>query len=361
MKNRSITDSFARQLGEQHLDRHPPRDALVLRQEHLPHPPLPQQPEHRVTADAAANRDHKEQSSTAHAGPRARRRGSTSARVLGHHGPMSGSRHISGSSILALALVVGACSSSPTVETPSGSGGTGSGGAVGSGGAGTGGAGSGGSIGAGGAADRRGGDRRRDRRRGRGDRRRDRRGRRRRRDFGRQRRVRDQRAQPVLDRGCRALRELRERSRHHPVDDDQERRRTAVVDDVHAARGTKALHVKSTAGSANFAYIKETPAFPATNNLLYGRMFVWFEDAHHDRRPLLAGRGGRHRHDRGDPLRRTVQGVRRRHRPRRAPATGPTRHGEDGPDPDLDLRRVRVRGPTQRVPRLVGRRRRGRC
>ena len=55
---------------------------------------------------------------------------------------------------------------------------------------------------------------------------------------------------------------------------------TVAVDEVHAARGTKALHVKTTAGGgSNFAYIKETKTFPATNNVLYGRMFVWFEDA----------------------------------------------------------------------------------
>jgi hypothetical protein len=55
---------------------------------------------------------------------------------------------------------------------------------------------------------------------------------------------------------------------------------TVTVDDVHAARGTKALHVKTVAGGgSNFAYIKETKTFPATNNVLYGRMFVWFEDA----------------------------------------------------------------------------------
>jgi hypothetical protein len=55
---------------------------------------------------------------------------------------------------------------------------------------------------------------------------------------------------------------------------------TVTVDDLHAARGTKALHVKTAAGgSSNFAYIKETKTFPATNNVLYGRMFVWFEDA----------------------------------------------------------------------------------
>ena len=29
---------------------------------------------------------------------------------------------------------------------------------------------------------------------------------------------------------------------------------------------------------SSFAYISETKTFPATNNLLFGRMFVWFED-----------------------------------------------------------------------------------
>ncbi len=55
---------------------------------------------------------------------------------------------------------------------------------------------------------------------------------------------------------------------------------TIAVDDIHAARGTHALHIKTVAGGgSNFAYIKETKTFPATNNVLYGRMFVWFEDA----------------------------------------------------------------------------------
>jgi hypothetical protein len=52
---------------------------------------------------------------------------------------------------------------------------------------------------------------------------------------------------------------------------------TVIVDGTHAARGSKALHVKSTAGNG-FAYITETRSFPATNDTLYGRMFVWFED-----------------------------------------------------------------------------------
>jgi len=49
-----------------------------------------------------------------------------------------------------------------------------------------------------------------------------------------------------------------------------------AVDSGRAARGSKALHFKTTAG--DFAYITETETFPATNNTLYGRMFVWFED-----------------------------------------------------------------------------------
>jgi hypothetical protein len=52
-----------------------------------------------------------------------------------------------------------------------------------------------------------------------------------------------------------------------------------TVDDVHAARGTKALHVSTAAGgSKNFGSITEKLTFPAPNNTLYGRMFVWFDD-----------------------------------------------------------------------------------
>lgn len=51
---------------------------------------------------------------------------------------------------------------------------------------------------------------------------------------------------------------------------------TIAVDTMRAARGTSALHIKTTAG--DFAYIKETKTFPATNNILFGRMFLWFED-----------------------------------------------------------------------------------
>jgi hypothetical protein len=52
---------------------------------------------------------------------------------------------------------------------------------------------------------------------------------------------------------------------------------TVTVDDLHAARGSKALHVKTASGNG-FAYITEKMSFPAPANILYGRMFVWFED-----------------------------------------------------------------------------------
>jgi hypothetical protein len=51
---------------------------------------------------------------------------------------------------------------------------------------------------------------------------------------------------------------------------------TIAVDTTRAARGSNALHIKTTAG--DWAYIKEMKSFPATNNILYGRMFVYFED-----------------------------------------------------------------------------------
>jgi hypothetical protein len=53
---------------------------------------------------------------------------------------------------------------------------------------------------------------------------------------------------------------------------------TAVVDAVHAARGTRALHVKTTAGNGH-AFITERMTFPAPANVLYGRMFVYLGDA----------------------------------------------------------------------------------
>jgi len=51
---------------------------------------------------------------------------------------------------------------------------------------------------------------------------------------------------------------------------------TIEVDAAHPARGSKALHIK-TAGSG-YAYITEKKTFPATNNILYGRMFVYLGD-----------------------------------------------------------------------------------
>jgi len=53
---------------------------------------------------------------------------------------------------------------------------------------------------------------------------------------------------------------------------------TAVVDSMQAARGTKALHVKTTAGNGH-AYITEKMTFPAMGNVLYARMFVYLGDA----------------------------------------------------------------------------------
>ncbi len=47
-----------------------------------------------------------------------------------------------------------------------------------------------------------------------------------------------------------------------------------VIDGMHAARGTKALHITKTANGAS--YIKETKTFPVANNTYFGRAFVWF-------------------------------------------------------------------------------------
>ncbi len=51
---------------------------------------------------------------------------------------------------------------------------------------------------------------------------------------------------------------------------------TLVVDEMRAARGTKALHIKASGFSPVF--IREKKTFPAASGLLYGRMFVWLED-----------------------------------------------------------------------------------
>jgi hypothetical protein len=51
---------------------------------------------------------------------------------------------------------------------------------------------------------------------------------------------------------------------------------TAVVDEMHSARGTKALHVHS--GGGGNAYITERSSFPATSANLYARMYVYLED-----------------------------------------------------------------------------------
>ncbi|HEY3668402.1 MAG TPA: hypothetical protein VGL19_20515, partial [Polyangiaceae bacterium] len=51
---------------------------------------------------------------------------------------------------------------------------------------------------------------------------------------------------------------------------------TVTVDAMHAARGNKALHLKTAGGGR--AYIAEKKTFPIAGNNLYARMFVWFED-----------------------------------------------------------------------------------
>jgi hypothetical protein len=51
---------------------------------------------------------------------------------------------------------------------------------------------------------------------------------------------------------------------------------TATIDDVHAFRGTKALHINVT-GTGHKAAISETKTFPVTGNVLYARMFLWFD------------------------------------------------------------------------------------
>lgn len=51
---------------------------------------------------------------------------------------------------------------------------------------------------------------------------------------------------------------------------------TAVVDGLHAFRGAKALHIDVT-GTGHKAAISETKTFPIANNILYARMFVWFD------------------------------------------------------------------------------------
>ena len=51
---------------------------------------------------------------------------------------------------------------------------------------------------------------------------------------------------------------------------------TATIDDVHAFRGTKALHVK-VVNAGHKAAISESKTFPLTNNVLFTRMFVWFD------------------------------------------------------------------------------------
>lgn len=48
-----------------------------------------------------------------------------------------------------------------------------------------------------------------------------------------------------------------------------------VIDTVHAARGSKALHLTRTGSGSS--YISETKTFPVANNTYFGRMFVYFK------------------------------------------------------------------------------------
>jgi len=51
---------------------------------------------------------------------------------------------------------------------------------------------------------------------------------------------------------------------------------TAVVDGLHAFRGTKALHI-NVVNKGQKAAISESKTFPVANNVLYARLFVWFD------------------------------------------------------------------------------------
>ena len=48
-----------------------------------------------------------------------------------------------------------------------------------------------------------------------------------------------------------------------------------VLDDLQAARGSKALHITRTGSGAS--YLRATKSFPLANNTYYGRMFVYFK------------------------------------------------------------------------------------
>ncbi len=49
-----------------------------------------------------------------------------------------------------------------------------------------------------------------------------------------------------------------------------------VIDSIHAARGSSALHVMRTGNGPST--IKETKTFPVANNTYFGRAFVWFSE-----------------------------------------------------------------------------------
>ena len=51
---------------------------------------------------------------------------------------------------------------------------------------------------------------------------------------------------------------------------------TAVIDGLHAFRGTKALHI-NVINKGHKAALSVSRIFPVANNVLYARMFVWFD------------------------------------------------------------------------------------
>jgi hypothetical protein len=52
---------------------------------------------------------------------------------------------------------------------------------------------------------------------------------------------------------------------------------TATIEDTHAFRGTKALHIKTTTVVRAQVAISETKTFPIANNVVFARVFLWFD------------------------------------------------------------------------------------
>lgn len=51
---------------------------------------------------------------------------------------------------------------------------------------------------------------------------------------------------------------------------------TATIDDKHAARGKHSVHIKTPA-EVSRVVLRETQTFPASNNTVYGRFFLWLD------------------------------------------------------------------------------------